>query len=338
MAGAEEFDALSLPLTFAPGVGLPGWVWTTGKPAWLDDLASESRSTRAQPATKAGLKSEFAFPVLLDGRPLGILVFFSREPEPSEPELLSCMASLGSQIGQFLARKRAEERVLQAERLAGIGQAMDGLIHEGRNALQRAKACLEMLAIEVEGQVGAAGLLTRLQLAQDHLHALYQEVSEFAAPLRLNRQPHHLGRILAEAWDELSAEKKGGEARFHQEDGSLDLHGFVDRAALRRVFREILDNALAAAIGQLEIEAVWSETLLEGRPAPEVAIRDNGTGLSPEARENLFRPFKTTKTHGLGLGVATAKRVVEAHGGKIALGAGDRAGTEMLVTLPRGGS
>lgn len=336
MAGAEEFDAFSRPLTFAPGVGLPGWVWMTGKPAWFDDLSSETRSTRAKPATEAGLKSAFAFPVLLDGRPLGILVFFSREPQPPEPELMSCMASLGSQIGQFLARKRAEGRALQAERLAGIGQAMDGLIHEGRNALQRAKACLEMLAIEVEGQAGAVDLLTRLQRAQDHLHALYQEVSEFAAPLRLDCQPRHLGRILAEAWDELSAQRKRGEARLHQEDGSLDLYAFVDRVGLRRVFGEILENALAAANDQLEIEAVWSETLLEGRPALEVAIRDNGPGLSPEARENLFQPFKTTKTHGLGLGLATAKRVVEAHGGKISIGAADRAGAELVLTLPRG--
>lgn len=335
MAGAAEFEANSRPLTFAPGEGLPGWVWANGKPAWLDNLSIEARSTRAQTATEAGLKSAFAFPVLPQERPLAVLAFFSRELEPSEPELLSCMVSLGSQIGQFLARKQAEERALKAERLVGMGQAMDGLIHEGRNALQRAQACLEMLAMQVEGQTKAVGLLARVQQAQDHLHALYQQVSEYAAPIRLDRQPNHLGRLLAEAWDELAAQRKGCESRIRQEDGGLGLDGLVDRAAFHRVFREILDNALAAATGRVEIEAVWSQTLLEGRPALELAIRDNGSGLSAEARDNLFQPFHTTKTHGLGLGLAIAKRIVEAHGGTIALRDGDRSGTEMVVTLPR---
>lgn len=334
--GAAEFEALSRPLTLAPGVGLPGWVWATGEPAWLDDLSAEARSTRAESATLAGLRSAFAFPVLLEGRPLAVLVFFSRGAEPSEPELLACMASLGSQIGQFLARKRAEARALKAERLAGIGQAMDGLTHEGRNALQRCQACLEMLARRIDGQADALALVARLQLAQDFLLDLYQQVSEYAAPVRLDRRKHHLGRVLAEAWDELTALRKGCEARFRQRDGGLKLHSLVDGDQLRRVFRGILDNALAASTARAEIDAVWSETLLEGRPALQVAILDNGSGLSAAAYERLFEPFHTTKIRGLGLGLATAKRIVEAHGGRITLRAGDRAGTEVLVTLPRG--
>jgi PAS domain S-box-containing protein len=337
MTGAAEFEAFSRPITFAPGEGLPGWVWATGKPAWVDDLGSEARSTRAQPAMAAGLKSAFAFPVPLQDRPLGVLAFFSRDVEPSDPDLLSCMASLGSQIGQFLARLRAEERALTAERLVGIDLAMHGLIHEGRNALQRAQACLEMLAMEVEGQETALALLARLQQAQGYLHNLYQQVSEYAAPLRLDCRAHHLDQILAEAWDELTEQRKGRQTRLRQDDGGLDIRGLVDRAQLLMVFRGILDNALAAVTGMVEVEAVWSETLLEGRPALQLVIRDNGPGLSAQAREKVFQPFNTTKTHGIGLGLATAKRVVEAHGGKIALGTGDRVGTELVVTLPCAG-
>ncbi len=335
MAGAAEFEGLTRPLAFAPGEGLPGRVWGTGKPTWLSDPESESRSPRAASAA-ARFKSAFGFPVLLGDRPLGVLVFFSRDAEPPEPELLSCLASLGRQIGQFLGRKQAEERVLRAERLASIDEAMRGLIHEGRNALQRGQACLEMLAMEVEGRPTALDLLARLQQAQDHLHGLYQKVSEYAAPLLLDRQAHHLGRVLEEAWDELTAQRKGREARFHQEHGGLCLDGLVDRGELRKVFRGLLDNALAAVTGPVEIQAFWSETLLEGRPALRVAIRDNGPGLSAEARERVFQPFHTTKAHGIGLGLATAKRVVEAHGGEITVSTDDRAGTELVLTLPRG--
>jgi two-component system, LuxR family, sensor kinase FixL len=79
--------------------------------------------------------------------------------------------------------------------------------------------------------------------------------------------------------------------------------------------------------------AVASE---ESQEAVQVSIRDNGPGLNPEQRERIFQPFYTTKSRGSGLGMAITKRIVEAHGGRIAVGAADTPGTEILVTLPRG--
>ena len=65
-----------------------------------------------------------------------------------------------------------------------------------------------------------------------------------------------------------------------------------------------------------------------------LAFRDNGPGLNPDQRQRIFEPFFTTKTKGTGLGMAIAKRIVEAHGGQIAVGSGVDQGTEILVTLP----
>ena len=62
-------------------------------------------------------------------------------------------------------------------------------------------------------------------------------------------------------------------------------------------------------------------------------MRDNGPGLNQEQRERIFEPFYTTKTKGTGLGMAIAQRIVEAHDGKIAVGADRGTGTEVLVTL-----
>jgi two-component system sensor kinase FixL len=68
-----------------------------------------------------------------------------------------------------------------------------------------------------------------------------------------------------------------------------------------------------------------------------VAVRDNGPGLGPEQRQRIFDPFYTTKTRGTGLGMAIAKRIVEAHGGRIAVGEGRAAGAEIIILLPREG-
>ena len=85
----------------------------------------------------------------------------------------------------------------------------------------------------------------------------------------------------------------------------------------------------------VRVEVTCSEAVLAGRPGVRVAVRDNGPGLNPEQRRRIFEPFYTTKTKGTGLGMAIAKRIVDAHGGRIALADGPGPGAEILLTLPR---
>ena len=84
-----------------------------------------------------------------------------------------------------------------------------------------------------------------------------------------------------------------------------------------QLFRNMFENALAACGDPVEIGVACREGELEGHPAVEIRVCDNGPGLDVEARASVFEPFFTTKTKGTGLGMAIAKRVVEAHGGRI---------------------
>jgi signal transduction histidine kinase len=93
---------------------------------------------------------------------------------------------------------------------------------------------------------------------------------------------------------------------------------------------------LAACPDPVQIDVDWSEAKFEGEAAVRVIMRDNGPGLTPEQQYNLFEPFYTTKTQGTGLGMAIAKRIVEAHGGGITVGCGDGPGGKIIITLPRG--
>ena len=132
-----------------------------------------------------------------------------------------------------------------------------------------------------------------------------------------------------------SSRRKGREVRI-SEHGLLDRVCEVDRFQLVQVFRNVLDNALAACPDPVEIDVEWADVDLDGRPAICIAVRDNGPGLTPEQRRNLFEPFFTTKSHGTGLGLAIARRIVEAHGGRIEAGPEDREGATILITLPGG--
>lgn len=233
------------------------------------------------------------------------------------------------------ALKQAQQRVLQNERLAAIGEAMAGLTHESRNALQRSQSGLELLARRLQDRPESLELLTEIRKAHHHLHHLYEEVRGYAAPINLKRKPVDVQTILQQAWDHLSNERNGREATLTQVNGAVELDCQVDPLSIEQVFRNILENALSATSEPVTIDVRWSEAELEGRPALRVSIHDNGPGLGGEQAAMIFEPFYTTKVRGTGLGMAICKRIVEAHGGEIAVGANGGSGAEIVVTLPR---
>ncbi|HKI36560.1 MAG TPA: response regulator [Gemmataceae bacterium] len=231
--------------------------------------------------------------------------------------------------------KHAQEQALQSARLAAIGQMMTGLAHESGNALARSQACLEMLALEVQDRPEALDLIQRIQKAQDHLRQLYEEVRGYAAPLRLEREVWDVSGVWRQAWTNLAVQRQGRDAELREETAGVDLHCPVDHFRLEQVFRNMFENSLAACRGPVRLTLACADAGLDGRPALRIAVRDNGPGLSPEQRQRIFDPFFTTKTKGTGLGMAIAKRIIDAHGGLIAAGNGAGPGAEILITLPR---
>ena len=232
-------------------------------------------------------------------------------------------------------RKLAEERALQAERLAAIGTAMTGLAHESRNALQRSQASLDMLsAIIGTDDPDSTKLIQRIQLAQDDLHRLYEDVREYARPIRVTTSPKRLDELLHQAWEELIVKRDGRKTKLIEHTESSDLICHVEPFLIRQAFRNILDNSLAACEDPVTITVTWRDATLNDRPALQVSLLDNGPGLQPGSREKMFGEFFTTKTHGTGLGLAIVKRFVDAHSGMLGVGEADH-GLELVITLPR---
>jgi PAS domain S-box-containing protein len=138
-AGADvrEFVAFSERVTFAPGVGLPGRVLESGEAAWVFDAPQDGNFPRAEVAQRAGLHAAFCFPLQSAGGTIGMIEFFSHERRRPDPEVLTTMDLMGSLIGQFVARRHAEEEVRANEsRLrAMLEAALDAVVtmdHNGR--------------------------------------------------------------------------------------------------------------------------------------------------------------------------------------------------------------
>ncbi len=244
--------------------------------------------------------------------------------------------------------KESQRKVLQSERLAAIGEAITGLAHESRNALQRAQACLEMLAIRVAGQPETAPLVQRIEAALRDLQHLYQHVRGYAAPLQLEPIVCDLRQVLRTTLEDLEATIAARNAEIVEiaetaGGGSepLDCRAAIDPDARRQVFRCILDNALGPSFdgpsprSRVRVEVLWSEQGEERSPQVQVAFLDNGPGFQEGAAERIFEPFFTTKTKGTGLGMAISRRIVEAHGGTILAASTPGKGLEVRITLPK---
>src|SRR5688572_21191866 len=110
-ADFPEFNAISRSSTFARGAGLPGRVWASAEPCWIPDVVHDPNFPRAPIAAREGLHAAFGFPILLRGEVVGVMEFFSREIRAPDEALLGMLGTIGSQIGLFVDRRRAQEEL-----------------------------------------------------------------------------------------------------------------------------------------------------------------------------------------------------------------------------------
>jgi PAS domain S-box-containing protein len=110
-----EFIRITEEITFKPQEDLPGSVWATGNPQWLNDVLNEPNFLRSQVAADCNINSAFGFAIQSDNRILAVMTFLSQLPQKAHPYLLPMIHSLGCQIGQFMERKQTENALKLSE-------------------------------------------------------------------------------------------------------------------------------------------------------------------------------------------------------------------------------
>ncbi|HZM44564.1 MAG TPA: GAF domain-containing protein [Burkholderiales bacterium] len=122
----EQFVERSRTVVFGHGGGLVGRVWDSGEPLWSPDIRNDPRSLRKSHSVDMGVRAQFDIPVTAEGKTIGVLIFSSREVREPDDRLLRAVSAIGSQIGQFLQRKEADEKIrrqaLQQRLIAEFGQ------------------------------------------------------------------------------------------------------------------------------------------------------------------------------------------------------------------------
>jgi PAS domain S-box-containing protein len=348
-----EFDRLTRTTTFVKGIGLPGRIWASGEPVWIDNVVADKNFPRAPVAIREGLRGAFGFPIKLGEDVLGVVEFFSPEVRTPDDELLKLVAGIGGQIGQFSERKRAEERLaelLDSER-AARGEAekanrlkdefLATLSHELRTPLNAVIGWARMLRsgrLDPDSATHALEVIERNAWAQKQIIEDILDVSRvITGKLQLNLMPVDLVTIVDAALDAVRPAMEAKEIKIETFiDSSLRLvSGDPDR--LQQVIWNVLSNAakFTPAGGKVQIAVGQNNAHLE------IKVKDTGPGIDPTFLPHVFERFRqadgsTTRTHGgLGLGLAIVRHLVELHGGTIAVdNRNDGPGAVFTIRLP----
>ena len=228
---------------------------------------------------------------------------------------------------------QAQRKAVQQERLAAIGQTMTGLAHESRNAFQRSQASLETLALEVSEKPEAVELIERIQRAHDHLLHLYEEVLQFAKPIRLDLERSNPVELVRRTWQHIvmAGDRENELLKLHTSDDVI--HVLCDPFAIEQVLRNLIENALVVSPDGKPIDVTIEPTWQGDLKAVKIEIRDHGPGIPTEHLERIFEPFFSTRSRGTGLGLPISRRLAEAHGGTVEMLSGAD-GTRANLTLP----
>lgn len=320
-----------------PNIGSCGTAAFTGKRVIVEDIGTDPLWARDRNiAMDAGFHACWSEPIISStGEVVGTFAMYYQSPRAPNESELEFVASSANLAALAIDRVRDQEKLVQAERLAAMGQMVSAIAHESRNALQRIQVGVDVLGYEIDEGSEARDDLDRISRAKADLQHLHDELRSFAGPIQLNTSTSSLAEVWRQAWTNLQVSRVDRDAQLVEEIADVDLDCECDAFRIEQVFRNLFENSLAACSDPVRITLNCQNMDIDGAQVVSVSVRDNGPGLPDEIRSRVFEAFQTTKAKGTGLGMAIAKRFLEAHQGTIELGDDYDGGAEFVITLPR---
>lgn len=232
-------------------------------------------------------------------------------------------------------RVKMEKRMLEAERMAYVGEITTSLSHEIRNPLAAVTLNLKLLSKTPRIQ---GNDLRRLKISAREvvrLERTLNELLDFAKPLQLQREPTQVNPLIRSCLELLDAKlRENGLSLVTRLRKGIPLVR-VDREKLEQALINLLLNAVEASERGGEIRITTSYIPNGGSPRTEISVLDRGRGLPEAAPADLFKPFFTTKSKGTGLGLSNVKRIVEGHGGWVEAHSRRPRGASFTICIPK---
>jgi signal transduction histidine kinase len=368
---------------------ITGRVFMDGKPVHVADVQQDPEYNFGQAPTIGAYRAVLAVPLMRDGAVEGVLLLGRPEPGPFSPRQMDLVQTFADQAVIAIENVRlfeqvqertkelslsledlrtAQDRLVQTEKLASLGQLTAGIAHEIKNPLNfinNFSALSAELIDELNDVLEPAALDDKVrdeineltQMLKGNLEKVVQHgkrADSIVKNMLLHsregsgeQRPADINAIVEEslnlAYHGARAEKSGFNITLQRDldpaAGMIDLYP----QEITRVFLNLISNGFYAATrrkeaGDEDFEPTLGATTKSLGNKVEIRIRDNGTGIPLEVKEKMFNPFFTTKPAGEGTGLGLSMShdiIVKQHGGKIEVDTMPGAFTEFIITLPR---
>jgi len=247
--------------------------------------------------------------------------------------ILGMGAIFYNQRGHLQKVRSLEQEINRKERLSELGNMAATVAHEIRNPLNSVSMGLQRLKAEFTPTGDAEEYGHFLQLMQDEVRRLNSIVEQFlslARPFKLHQEQIQIDAFLDEITTLLAADAHASKVDIALRVAPNLPPLRADRNYIKQLLLNLMLNGMQAmpAGGKLSVQAVADQEFIR------LNISDQGIGIEPEKLSKIFEPYFTTKTNGSGLGLAIARRIAEAHGGKITAESRLGQGSCFRVSLP----
>jgi signal transduction histidine kinase len=266
---------------------------------------------------------------------------FSQKIEIDAQDEIGDLAQNFNQMSHRLqmAKEReaeAQKKLIQAEKLASIGRIAAGIAHEIRNPLTSVKLNIQKV---LEGDNIRGVEKDHLDISQEgigQIENFVKELLNFTRVSTLNRDWFYVEHVMEESVKMIAGSLEKKRVRLTRDFQAGLPQVYVDADRLRQVFLNILRNACEAVENGGRIALSLSHK--EGGPGRYISIEisDNGSGIEEKDGETIFEPFYTTKSSGIGLGLANARKIIEQHKGSIRVKKKEGKGACFEILIPCG--
>ncbi len=235
--------------------------------------------------------------------------------------------------------RQLNAKVLDQERLAAIGQLCSVIAHEIRNPL----GLIDLYAKLIENQIAKLDVadskepleknLQVIRHATSSLEAILSELTSYARPLELDLAMTDLRDLVTEVAEMYAPkyEEKGVQLKWKLPTKPIEAN--IDYRRLKQALINLVKNALEASKAESVVEIVLASRKNDNRIF--IKVQDQGQGVDKRSQEKLFTPYFSTKGNGTGLGLAHSRKILQAHGGTVALLSTGESGSTFSLILPQ---
>ncbi len=336
------------------GEGITGRAAKQGRTVAVRDVTRDPRNKYIAITGEEKYRSLLSEPLKFLGEPIGVINVQTRAPRSfsgHERRLVKTIAHLVSGLignarlyERVVAAKRelelTQEKLVQSEKMAALGQLAATLSHELRNPLAGLKGASQLLNRKTDPSDERSQYVRLIMDEVNRLARIAEDLIHFARPKQLRYENVDLNAIIDDAIMLVGQDIAGQRIAVHKRMSKLPRLA-VDADKMKQVVINIILNALDAMPegGDLFVSSGVSRADTDGRDYAVFQFRDTGGGIPEEELQRVFEPFYTTKPTGVGLGLAVCKNIVEEHGGLVSIHTNRSAephGTTVIVELPVG--